>query len=448
MLIDLDGPIIVSSFKQALATFTFIPKPKIRDIRTQLDILSRDRIRNVRTTRAQRTEAAIWLWDCFFYNALSSITANTRGYPRLSEYFRQYAHYENVLFSIDENHRDHVIHSIWVMMIGLYLTKQCRPLASIYYPVFQPVKDFKKTPSTMHKAFDILCSNEDALWVLTSLTHDLGYPIQKTTIANDVMSAMISNFGFLQQTKFSYQFTVLHQPAIDELLNIISTTVHWFEDGHYKLGIDSGLRLDYSKSLELLDHGIMSAYLIQRYLDFICEIMSYYRDCPEYIEDDSQTAAFIGLIVLWLSAISDHTNCNKYFTELYDISVLLIISDELDEFSRYSHARNTDTWIRIKCKPSINCTSHSLDFVYNFQDRTRDETIDFFKGKVSRLIDCFELQEYSIRKISIKCSNSSQSQGQNNVSYYFERRFDTGDGFVKKFRRQPNTNVRGFLREM
>ena len=40
MLIDLDGPTIVRSFKQDLSSFTFIPQPDIGDISTQLDKLA------------------------------------------------------------------------------------------------------------------------------------------------------------------------------------------------------------------------------------------------------------------------------------------------------------------------------------------------------------------------------------------------------------------------
>ena len=348
-----------------------------------------------------------------------------------------------MLFSIDENHRDHVIHSIWVMMIGFYLIKNCRPLAHGYSYPFSMIKSLERIPDSLKEALKICSSNENVLWILVSLTHDLGYPIQKTIIANDVMSKMISNFGFLTQTNFSYQFTVLHQTAIDELLNTLSTAITWVQDGNYKLGIEPGTRLDYSKSFERLDHGVMSAYLIQRHLDFICDTMSWLRDIPEYVDDDSQEAALKGLIIAWLSAISDHTDDNKYFDSLNDVSVLLIISDELDEFSRYAHQRYRDTWVSVKCKPHINCTKHSLNFVYEFIDRTHDETLSFFKGKVYRLIDRFALNETLLRKISIKCLNSG-SKPQDNVSYYFERRFDSGC-FVKQSYGGSTNDVRGFL---
>jgi hypothetical protein len=447
MLIDLDGPTIVSSFKQNLPNFAFIAQSDISNISTQLDKLADLTVRKGKPfiySRTGKTDAAIWLWDYFVNHALSSITTNTRGYHELHTYFKHYAHYENVLFSLDENHRDHVIHSIWVMMIGFYLCSQCRPLSHLSYHPFCVIGDQCEHPDSMEEAIRIFYDNQDALWTLISLTHDLGYPIQKTTLANDVMSKMISNFGFLTQTKFSYEFTVLHQTAIDELLNTLSTTINWFPDGHYKLGIEPGTRLDYSKTFERLDHGIMSAYLIQRYLDFICDTMSWLRDIPEYSEHNSQMAALRAFIISWLSAISDHTNNSKYFDDLDDISVLLIMSDELDEFSRYAHHRKRDTWVRVKCKPSVNCTQHSLDFVYQFVGRTQDETVSLFRGKIRRLIDRFDLNQTSVRKVSIKCSNPSRKP-QDNCSYYFERRFGPGYGFVKKAYGSSSTDVRGFL---
>ena len=445
MLIDLDDRTIVTSFKQDLSNFTFIRPSDIVDISTQLDVLADLPVRQGRRTpysRLQKTEAAIWLWGHFTKRALNSITANTRGYHKLSAYFKHYAHYENVLFSVDENHRDHVIHSIWVMMIGFYLSKQCRPLSHLSYHSLS--SDLSQQSQSMQKARDILLTYENALWTLVFLTHDLGYPIQKTTIANEVMSKMISNFGFLTHTDFSYQFNVLHQTAIDELLNTLSTVLIWFPGGRYKLGLMPGYRLDYSKTLEQFDHGIMSAYLIQRYLDFICDTMSWFRQIPEYYEQDSYDAALRVLIIEWLCAISDHTNDNRYFDDLNDISVLLIISDELDEFSRFAHSKTRDTWVAVKCKPSINCTKYSLDFVYKSRNMTLDDTLSFFRSKLLRLIDLLDLNRDSIRKISIKCINSS-SIPHNNVTYYYEKRLDSVDGFVKKLRGESTNDVRGFL---
>jgi len=447
VLINLDGPTIANSFKQNLSTFSFVHQPDIRDINTQLDKLADLIVRRgtrINHSHSTKTDAAVWLWDYFVSHALKSITTNTRGYHNLSEYFKQYTHYENVLFSIDENHRDHVIHSIWVMMIGFYLINNCRPLKLPYSYPFTRVKDLETIPDSLFEAMEIMSGKANVLWTLISLTHDLGYPIQKTIIANDVLSRMISNFGFLEQTDFSYQFTVLHQTAIDELLNTLSTVITWVPGGSYKLGVEPGNRLDYSKSFERLDHGIMSAYLIQRYLDFICDTMSWIRDIPEYVKNDSQEAALKGLIIDWLSAIADHTSDNKYFSSLAGCSELLIISDELDEFSRYAHGRYYDTWVSVVCNPRINCTKQSLIFIYEFIDRTHAETLAFFKSKIFRLIDRFVLSETSLRKISIKCLNSS-SEPLDNVGYYFEKRFDTGDGFVKRLYGQQTDDVRGFL---
>ena len=450
MLIDLDGPTIVGSFKQKLHTFTFIPTSDIPDISNQLDKLIDPTTPRRRTTttvqrpRSHKTEAAIWLWDYFLNRALNSITTNTRGYHDLSAYFREYAHYENLLFSIDENHRDHVIHSIWVMMIGFYLTDKCRPFSHLYLIPFSSVESSVEHSHPFQEAGQAFFSKQDVLWVLISLTHDLGYPIQKTTVANHVMSNMISNFGFLTQTDFSYQFTVLHQTAIDELLNTISTMIVWLPNGSYKMGISPGNRLDYAKSFERLDHGIMSAYLLQRHLDFICDTMSSFLNVPDYTEHDTQTAALRALIIMWLIAISDHTNINRYYKDPSDISVLLVISDELDEFSRYAHHKTRDTWVTVRCTPRVNCTTHSLDFVYDFVDRTPGELLSFFKNKVSRLIHLFDLDATLVREISIKCSNSTP-HSRRNLTYYFERRFDSGYGFVKKSYGGSTTDVIGFL---
>lgn len=280
MPIKLDAADIVRSFKNRLRSMTFIPRQDHADIKQQLDVLidtQNGRKRSRPYSRPRKTEAAQALWEKLTSASLAALTTNLRGYHELRQYFAEFIRYENLLFAVDRHHRDHVVHSIWVMLIGFYLLQKCKPLSPIAYSDLLLNRTGRtEDPVGMKSCESDIRKKEPLLWLLIALTHDLGYPIQKTKDANELMSSMINNFGFLEQQEFKYNFTVLQNAAIEQLLDILSSSLVFTSDTQYKIVCFKGQRLDYAKSFERLDHGIMSAYLILNYIDYICDSMN----CP------------------------------------------------------------------------------------------------------------------------------------------------------------------------
>lgn len=445
MLVNLKDSELIHNFENELINLSFIRSADHAEIKDNLaNLVAYRKLRGKYrpNNRYTRTTSASWLWQYLFKNSLSYITPNMRGCNELIDYYRQYTHYENILFAVDENHRDHVIHSIWVMLIGFYLLKHHRPFHEFEHsPVLDCIPDFQDVPNGLHDTLESLNKYVPALWILISLTHDLGYPIEKTRMANEEMAKMIGNFGFLTQTRFSYQFTVLQQTAIDELLNTLSSNLVWVTDDKYRLGVNSGQRLDYAKSFERLDHGIMSSYLLQKNLDFICELMST-SEIPEYLFSDEEDAVKQAFIIVWLSAIADHTNFFTYWDEFNSMSALLFLSDELDEFSRYSRRKSTDTWTTVKCSTYFHCTSQSVEFTFRFPRRPSPDIESFLKGKIHRLMDKFEFSEHGIKKLSINCIHEQRGR----KSYYYEKRFHgPPDGILRKSYAGSTDDIRGFL---
>lgn len=442
MLIDINGRLIVNNFKTILPSITFIPSTDHPEIIANLDIFADTSIRKgkyIKYSRSKKTTAAAWLWKYFFTTAFKSYTSNTRGVSELIAYYQQFIHYEILLFALDENHRDHVIHSVWVMLIGFYLRHQCNPMRKFSYHVFSTDDEKFEDYILANKELE---KKESSLWILIAVTHDIGYPIQKTLTANNIMSKMIDNFGFLTQTHFSYQFNIVHQTSIEELLNLLSTQLFWQDNNGCTIGIAVGTRLDYAKSFERLDHGIMSAYLLLKYLDEICNVMNILRDIKE-LRYAWESATDMGFIATWLAAIASHTNNNRYWTRLDDIEPLLFLSDELDEFSRYAHKKNEDQWINVECETKFNCTRYSINFNYTIKKRMDFDTLSFFKGKIEKFMDRFELEDRGIRKISISCDDSRPGE---KARYYYERRYDSNtSGMVKRLRGKSSTDIVGFL---
>jgi len=410
MFRELGQDVIVELFKRELPSMKFVPRSDRLNIEQNLDILIRHEEK-----RFRKTTAAIWLWEYFLEKSLRDISDNPRGLRQLYRYFRDFTEYEDMLFAVDRRHRDHVIHSVWVMLLGVYLIKTFPAFRRFSYPHVQGTPSKGKLGANIKKTIDIIRGHQTSIWCLISLTHDLGYPIQKTKNANLAMEKMINNFGFLARKDFDYSFTIVHQTAISELLNTLSSIVFWNPSGGFTIEHTLGTRLEFARSFEQLDHGIMSAYLLQSYLDFICDIHQDITMCylPGVTFKDYNVAANYAMVATWLFSIARHTTKNAYACDLNDLDVLLVISDELDEFSRYSRSKSTQDWIEVGCRTECECTKHSLNIKHTFDNTDVAEDMEsFFKSKIDRLSNLFELQAGRIQKVSIVCKDVRKTPNQ------------------------------------
>ena len=428
MPINLGATDIVKSFKNRLPSMGFISQSYIADIEQRLDVLI-DIYNGVKRhrpyTRLAKTEAARWLWEKFLWSSLAAITDNFRGYNDLTNYFTQYIRYENLLFAVDRHHRDHVIHSIWVMLIGFYLLDTCKTISPIDYS--SVLYDHgENLPSSKSCETDIR-QREPILWCLIALTHDLGYPIQKTREVNDLMSSMIDNFGFLEQQHFTYRFTTLQNTAIEELLNMLSSAVWFTPNNTHKIMCSTGTRLDYAKSFERLDHGIMSAYLLTNYIDHICDTMNVPIH-PDVSISNPAKAVSQAIVISWLRAVASHTSKNRYWLALNNMDALLTIADELDEFSRYSHDLYLDRWVMVKCHPTFTCTKKSIRLEYTFPSNREFDHLSFFRNKVVKLMNRFQLQSGGIELISVTSTHWKPKK----TKYHYERRFPDIEGTARR----------------
>lgn len=443
MPLDLNPADIVNSFKKRLPLMTFIEPHDHTDIATRLDVLIdvRPPLKRFAYSRLQKMEASRWLWDKLLSSSLSAITDNLRGYDELRSYFAQYIRYENLLFAVDRRHRDHVIHSIWVMLIGFYLLEKCRPLSPIDYShLLVNYHSPSGAPPNMTACQRDINQREPVLWLLISLTHDLGYPIQKTREANELMSSMIDNFGFLERQQFTYNFTILQNTAIEELLNILSTHLAFTSNLKHRLIFSKGIRLDYAKSFERLDHGIMSAYLLINLLDYICDTMDYPSD-PTMSVYSTKSTSCQATIIAWLSAITEHTAKNRYWNTLNDISLLLVLADELDEFSRYSHDTIRDRWVRIACDVAFTCTRRAIHFHYVFPANPEFDSLSFFRNKVAKLMNRFQLRSGQIELISLTSTHLKPKR----TKYHFQKTFQDRHGTVRRINGKTATDVHKWI---
>jgi hypothetical protein len=404
MSIQLIDSAIIDSFIKELPTLNFIPSSDHDKIRHWLTLLTNEGI-----SRYEKAILSRDIWNFFVEQSLRSFTTNLRGLRQLSIYFDQFIEYENFLFSIDRNYRDHTIHSVWVMLLGFFMIRNFDILNLL------PATNIHQMNSSAKPKVDriekMIADRQSLLWCLISLCHDLGYPIEKTKKANQFMSNMISNFGFLTINQLQYDFTIVHQTAIQHLLKTLSSILVVSGVDRYKIGTLPGISLDFAKSFENLDHGIMSAFLLQKYLDRLCETSFYEGIDSIHYADEKEAADFITIVIL-LSAISSHTSKFRYSLDFNNFDSLLIIADEAEEFSRYARSKTTNEWINLNCRTELNISKHELDLRFSFDNKNISETFqieDFFKAKIEKLHYKFQLLHDSIEQLSIQCRDLTKS---------------------------------------
>lgn len=354
--------------------------------------------------RYDKVESACYLWDFMFSRALEHQTENLLDLEALSSYFAKYADYEKLLLALDERHRDHTIHMVWVMALGFYFLRHCTDMRdSLRFPKLGKVVNLPQSSGDVWDTTMKSCRRQiDTLWCLVALSHDLGYPIEKARRASDRLSPILDSYGVLKQQPFDYQFTVLQQPLVDFLLETLATTL--FIDpnnGSPRFHTTPVTRLDFAKSLEHLEHGIMSAYLLLRLLDaFSTTLVALKEPAPYHATATKPDAAVLSLE--WLFAVAAHSSGFIRISDLDDVTALLCICDELEEFSRYGLDPETDSWSEARWRTDVEITSGSLAFQFVRDNTTVSQDPEkFFKSKVNAIRRKFicgisELQHLSV----------------------------------------------------
>lgn len=175
-----------------------------------------------------------------------------------------------------------------------------------------------------------------SMWTVSSLCHDLGYPLEKfkevINKTQKMMEYVVSQPKIHQDITFSGTQDKLN----DNILRLISskmteakTTTENNERFHART--QSKYFMKYSKSLEEYKHGIISAIIIYKALLYFLE--SDFSTHDDYTFDYEDAKQFY-LRRDILRSISSHTCWDIYHMHSTTFSFLLILSDELQQWGR------------------------------------------------------------------------------------------------------------------
>ncbi len=279
-------------------------------------------------------------------SAYERISVDSLGVNNLKEYFSDFIKFEKLLYGAEQFYRDHVYHIIRVWLTGQYILHKCindgfrifiaeenlnlnNEKRKIYRPASKN-KPSLKTKNTLYKG------EEDAIWCIIALTHDLGYPLSKFEKINDQIKKMTGYFAKSGVEELSFAFPLQNQFINDAILRYMSSKIVSGEGKYnvtkkYKTNIQAKYYLKYSRSFERFDHGLISCLVLAKNLIYFLET-NYDWDDDHFLNKAEARQFVIRREIL--RSIASHTCTEIYHLKPNTFAFLLLISDEMQFWGR------------------------------------------------------------------------------------------------------------------
>jgi len=359
------------------------------------------------------------LWHELASLALINIEKDSKGNSELFEFLKAATDFEDILYGLEPYYRDHTLHSLWVYLIGEHLLRG--QLSDIYHNLnWYVYNDIEKDKEKSNynkilvddsikrekETYKKVNEHKDAIWCIIALCHDLGYSLSKLDKLNEKAMAVLKFFNLPDFHHIGYSLEIEKQYLVSQFLELMAMDVRIVPTPDLKEVIFKCYRDDSSywrlcKALEKKQHGILSAYLIYKILGIFAD--SWVRGPSEdWGLEDSEVFENISRGVI-LFAIAQHQFDFAYINELGGLAEILILADELEEFSRFGRQTITrkyyDTMAHssIKFIPEKPKQGKDIEIIvtYEVAKHLNDEAFYyFFLRKSEQLCKFYSLGQY------------------------------------------------------
>lgn len=393
-----------------------------------------------------------------------------------------YSPNETTLYGSSKYYRDHVMHvfRVWLIGVNLLLKDGCKYLKKI----------------AVESGYDVNAYEKLSIWTLISLTHDLGYPLQKAMEVIERTKSMMYSFVSNPMVTMDLSFSGVQSSMNDFVLRFIGSRM-WEIDPESRKTIEytkdlfreeqerlSGLvgedRDNYlkrkryvarlqpkyyfklQKSLEHSQHGILSSLIIYKHLLYFLE--SDYSLNEDYMFDHEDSRQYYIRREI-LRAIASHTCHDIYQNDMLRFSFLLILCDDAQEWGRksitelYTKPSNTYTFESIECALDGKSFECKFKDKYQVNSESVKQVLDRFKRQSKTYINIFrDGQDTVSRNFNFTRQVEIDVIGGNNVNYLLKLMVTTeeqtkivitktdGEPLEKKEERYYATTYFGYLR--
>ncbi len=362
------------------------------------------------------------LWQELASGALNDIDPDSKGNSRLFDFLESASRFEDLLYGSETHYRDHTLHSLWVYLIGEYILRDCLPHVynNLNWYLFNNIKenasqymgkghllsDAKEKEKELRKRVD---EHKNATWCVMALCHDLAYSLEKLDSLNERVRKVLSFFDLPDFRHLGYSLDIEHQYLVSQFLESMAMDVIIVPDGDEKKVLIKCFRDDSTywqlcRALEKKQHGILSAYLIYKVVGLFAE--TWVRGPAEQwgLQDDEATDNIIRGDILF--AIAQHQFDFSYLHELRSLADILVLSDELEEFSRYGREllsrqyHDTTAEVRMGFEPNNPKQGEDIEISVVYESKHRDSKgfYEFFERKAEQLCKTYSLKQDQEKK--------------------------------------------------
>ncbi len=402
------------------------------------------------------------LWTELTGGALNDIDTDSKGNNKLFEFLDEATKFEDLLYGLDVRYRDHTLHSLWVYFIGEYILRKQLPelrdnLNWYLYNDIEAYEEQYSYPTELvefanNKKMELsnkVKEKRDAVWCITALCHDLGYSLEKLGKLNEKVKSVVTFFDISNVKETGYFLNVEHNHLAEQFLELMAIEVRIMPSEDYKdleelnkkLAYKTLSKVEYKKKLEekivikcfrddstywrlcrafeKKEHGILSAYLIYKILGIFANT-SVRGPAEEWgLEDEEVEDNIIRGDILF--AIAQHSFDFAHLYELNSLADILVLADELEEFSRYGRQmlareyHDTMAWSDIKIDVEEESKKRKLNKGGKSEERDVTETyvninilyevdskhdlIEFFTWKAKTLCKFYSLYPREHKKM-------------------------------------------------
>ncbi len=358
------------------------------------------------------------LWHELASHSLNHINRDSKGNSNLFDFLEAATEFEDLLYGLERYYRDHTLHSLWVYFLGEYILREQLPEihSNLNWYLFNDIERDESLYS--HKLVDNARKKEkklnkeinkhrDAIWCLIALCHDLGYSLSKLDELNKKVKTVLKFFDLSVFRQVGYSLDVEHQYLVSQFLELMAIDVRIVpsadqKDELVKCYRDDATYWQLCRALEKKQHGILSSYLIYKILG-IFQDTSVRGAAEEWGLDDEEAKENVirGDI---LFAIAQHEFDFAYLNQLGSLAEILILADELEEFSRYGRKmlsreyHDTTAETRISFKPEKPKIGKEIDMYITYEVSEHHPLGVFFKRKAEQLCRKYSLGQYQAKE--------------------------------------------------
>lgn len=355
------------------------------------------------------------LWKSLTSSALKNLSPVSKGNSELFKFIEAATDFEDLLYGLELYYRDHTLHSLWVYFIGEFILREHLPKlhGNLYWYLYNDIEKDKSSYSAkllkesreIEEYFNKAVNEKrDAIWCIIALCHDLGYSLEKLNKLNEKVKAVLQYVDLPDFKHIGYSLDVEHQYHTNQFLELVAQDVRIVPSRDQKEALTKCYRDDSTywllcRALEKKQHGILSSYLIYKILSVFAD--AWVRGPAEEwgLESNEGIDSIIKGDILF--AIAQHQFDFAYLDKLNSLADILVLADELEEFSRLGRQVLSRKYHDTTAEASIEFKKEkdSISIVLTYDVAKHRELDHFFLLKAEQLCRMYSLEMEKEREI-------------------------------------------------